>query len=80
MGKLLWQPSEERKRGANITRFIDLVNKRYGEDFRSYNELYDWSIDKIPDFWASVVTHSRYFNQRDCHCTPPNSLDRVGVI
>jgi len=54
MGKLLWEPSEEQKRNANITKFIDTVNKRYGKDFHSYDELYDWSIDKIPDFWASV--------------------------
>ncbi len=54
MGKLLWEPSEERKRNANITKFMDFVNKRYGQDFHSYNQLYDWSINKIPDFWASV--------------------------
>jgi len=54
MGKLLWEPSEERKRNANMTKFIDFVNKRYGQDFHSYNELYDWSINKISDFWASV--------------------------
>jgi acetoacetyl-CoA synthetase len=54
MGKLLWEPSEERKRNANITKFMDFVNKRYGQDFHSYNELYDWSINKISDFWASV--------------------------
>jgi acetoacetyl-CoA synthetase len=54
MGKLLWQPSAERKRQANITRFIDLVNKRYGKDFRSYQELHEWSVDRIPDFWAAV--------------------------
>ncbi|MFB0500349.1 MAG: acetoacetate--CoA ligase [Candidatus Hadarchaeaceae archaeon] len=54
MGKLLWKPSEERKRNANITKFMDFVNKRYKQDFRTYQELYDWSISKIPDFWASV--------------------------
>jgi len=54
MGKLLWEPSEERKSKANMTKFINFVNKRYGENFHSYWELYDWSIDKIPDFWASV--------------------------
>jgi acetoacetyl-CoA synthetase len=54
MGKLLWEPTEERKRNANITRFMDFVNKRYKQDFHSYKELYDWSVDKIPDFWASV--------------------------
>jgi acetoacetyl-CoA synthetase len=54
MGNLLWEPNEERKRNANITKFIDFVNKRHRRDFRSYKELYDWSVDMIPDFWASV--------------------------
>lgn len=50
----LWVPSEERKKEANITRFISLVNKKYGLNIKSYWELYDWSIEKIPDFWATV--------------------------
>ena len=54
MGNPLWKPSEERKMNANITRFIDAVNKRYGKSFCSYDELYDWSINNISDFWASV--------------------------
>ena len=54
MGKLLWQPSEELKRNANMTKFMDFVNKRYNQNFRSYNELYDWSVNRIPDFWASM--------------------------
>lgn len=28
MKKPMWQPSEERKRAANMTRFIDFINKR----------------------------------------------------
>ncbi len=54
MGKLLWEPSEERKKQANITKYINFVNKRYGKNFRTYPELYQWSIEKIPDFWASI--------------------------
>ena len=54
MGKLLWEPTEERKRNANITKFIDFVNRRYRQNFHSYKELYSWSVDKIPDFWAAV--------------------------
>ena len=54
MGNPLWKPSEERKMNANITRFIDAVNKRYGKSFCSYDELYDWSINNISDFWGSV--------------------------
>lgn len=37
-----------------MTRFIDFVNARYKQTFHSYWELYDWSIDKIADFWASM--------------------------
>ena len=54
MSKLLWEPSEERKRNANMTKFMDFVNKRYGKSFRSYNELCDWSVSDIADFWACM--------------------------
>jgi len=54
MGKLLWYPSEEYIKQANVTRFIGFVNERYDLKIDSYGELYDWSIEKIPDFWASV--------------------------
>ena len=50
----LWNPSEERKQQANITRFIKTVNTRYGLKLDSYAELYQWSVDNIPDFWAAV--------------------------
>jgi len=54
MKKPLWTPSEERLKQANMTRFMEYVNKQYGKDFGSYNDLYRWSIDNIPDFWASM--------------------------
>ncbi len=54
MAKLLWEPSEEQIRKANMTKFLDFVNKRYNQNFTSYFELYDWSINNIPDFWASM--------------------------
>ncbi len=54
MSKLLWKPSEERKRKSNIVRFIEYVNKRYSQKIANYDELYSWSVSKIPDFWAAV--------------------------
>jgi len=50
----LWVPSPERIQNANITRFIHFVNQKYGKDFRTYRDLYQWSVDSIPDFWAAV--------------------------
>lgn len=54
MKKPLWEPSPERMEKANMTRFIRFVNERYDQSFRSYPELYDWSITEIADFWAAM--------------------------
>jgi len=54
MKKPLWEPSPERMAKANMTRFIRLVNEKYGKSFRTYPELYDWSITEIADFWAAM--------------------------
>jgi len=54
MRKPLWTPSNERIKQANITRFINLVNKKHGLQINSYNELYKWSIENITDFWAAM--------------------------
>ncbi len=52
--KPLWIPSEDQIKNANITRFIGYVNRRYGKNFKSYGDLYQWSVDRIPDFWAAL--------------------------
>jgi acetoacetyl-CoA synthetase len=50
----LWEPSEERKQSANITRFMERVNRRHGKSFGTYWDLYDWSVESIPEFWSAV--------------------------
>jgi len=54
MGKQLWSPSTERVTNSNMTRFIEYINRRHSRRFRSYDELYRWSIENIPDFWADM--------------------------
>jgi acetoacetyl-CoA synthetase len=53
-GKLLWSPSHGQIQQANMTRFMDLVNKKYSLKLESYWQLYKWSIERIPDFWATL--------------------------
>jgi acetoacetyl-CoA synthetase len=50
----LWTPSDDRKREANIARFMGAVNARHHTSLDSYTELYDWSVNNIADFWAQV--------------------------
>jgi acetoacetyl-CoA synthetase len=54
MKEMLWTPSQERIRDANMTCFIEFVNQRHGQQFRFYDELYQWSIENIPDFWKCI--------------------------
>ena len=50
----IWSPSEERKRDANITHFIQEINTRHNLNLESYAELYQWSVENIPAFWVAV--------------------------
>jgi len=52
--ELIWSPSEEHRQNANLTQFIELVNQKHEKSFHSYDELYQWSIGNIPDFWAAM--------------------------
>ncbi len=52
--KLLWAPSEEQIKQANMTDFIEFVNSRYNLDLTSYHQLYSWSIEKTQEFWATM--------------------------
>lgn len=38
--------------GANITAFMEHVNRTHGLDIKNYAQLYEWSTTEIADFWA----------------------------
>ena len=54
MKKPLWKPTEKHIKNANITRFMAYVNEKHGTTFETYKDLYQWSINNIPDFWAAM--------------------------
>jgi acetoacetyl-CoA synthetase len=47
----LWRPSQEAIEHTNLWQFLKKLNARYNTDFTSYEQLYDWSIQHIPEFW-----------------------------
>ena len=52
--KPLWNPSQERIDNSNMTSFISYVNSTFGKDINNYDELYNWSITEISDFWKAI--------------------------
>jgi len=53
MARLLWQSPIELISKASITTFINYVNRTCGKNFKYYDDLYAWSVDKISDFWST---------------------------
>ena len=77
MRQPLWIPSDERKQQANMTRFIDYVNRTHNLSIKNYAQLYDWSVTEIIDFWAAMwefadIKHSRSYTTviEDIHQFP----------
>lgn len=52
--RLLWSPSEEDVSRSNVSAFIDFVNRRRSLELTGYFELYDWSIENVPQFWSDA--------------------------
>ncbi len=56
-GSLLWEPSDDRRSRANLTRFVDWLAKTHGVLFKNYQELWDWSVEDLDEFWRSVALY-----------------------
>jgi len=75
MGKLLWKPTPDVMAHSNIARFMDFVNRKHGLSIQDYWQLHQWSIERVPDFWAALwefagIVASRSFDN------PVDDLDK----
>lgn len=50
----LWEPSEKVKRQANVTHYRQWLAKEKGLSFETYEALWEWSVNFLEDFWASL--------------------------
>jgi acetoacetyl-CoA synthetase len=57
--RILWQPTEATKQNANLTHYFHWLqqNPKYGFDFKSYDEAWQWSVDNIEAFWLSLIEY-----------------------
>jgi acetoacetyl-CoA synthetase len=50
----LWEAGEDVKREANVARYMQWLKSEKGLSFQAREELWQWSVDKLEDFWASL--------------------------
>lgn len=53
-GANIWEPSEMVKQQANITHYRQWLARKKGLSFETYEELWEWSVSHLEDFWASL--------------------------
>src|ERR687886_353338 len=53
-GTLLWEPSEEFKENTNVSRYMKWLEDEKGLSFNDYEELWEWSVTELEEFWASI--------------------------
>jgi acetoacetyl-CoA synthetase len=51
---IVWTPSPERIAAATITHYREWLNETRGLAFADYAGLWQWSVDELEDFWASI--------------------------
>ena len=51
---IVWTPSPERIASATITRYREWLNESRGLSLEGYHDLWQWSVDELEDFWASI--------------------------
>ncbi|HTE40062.1 MAG TPA: acetoacetate--CoA ligase [Steroidobacteraceae bacterium] len=72
----LWRPSSERIANAGMTKYRKWLKDTRGLEFDHYEKLWQWSVDELEDFWASlwdyfgVISHSPYKQVLDTRAMP----------
>jgi len=61
----LWSPQDAF--GTRTFRFRDLVNRKYGLNLSTYEDLYQWSVDNIADFWSTVWDETGVLGDKGHH-------------
>ncbi len=54
LDKPLWQPSQARITGANVTAFARAAIREWGLKFNTYPDFYRWTVDQPEQFWQSL--------------------------
>jgi len=54
MSDILWTPSPDRIKAANITALMDALSREYGVTFADYAAFHRWTLDEPEKFWLHV--------------------------
>ncbi len=57
--KILWKPTKKQIQDSQMTRFTEFVNNHHQLSLQNYDELHNWSVNNIADFWQTFWEFSK---------------------
>ncbi len=55
----LWKADAKTIEETNLFQYLKWLESEKGLSFANYDELWQWSVDNYPDFWATQVEYNR---------------------
>ena len=55
IAKCFWAPNPDQIKRTQLSQFIKNVSKKYNLNIKTYEDLYQWSIQETESFWEEVV-------------------------
>ena len=77
MSKVLWTPSNEQIKNANLTKYMNFLSEEYNLKFKNYDELWKWSVKNREDFWSSFWDFSGIIASKKWETILKNSNDML---
>ena len=71
-GQLLWKPSENWLRQANITAFTEWLGRTRDLQFADYAALHRWSVEHLEDFWTAIWDYFEVQSSSQYDCVLAN--------
>ncbi len=58
--EIIWKPSSESKKSSNLSRFIEIVNRKHSLSIKTeYQDIWSWSVNNIESFWSLIWDFSQ---------------------
>jgi acetoacetyl-CoA synthetase len=54
LGSVLWEPTAEAVGQANVTRYMEWLERERGITLGDYTSLWEWSVRELEEFWRSI--------------------------
>jgi acetoacetyl-CoA synthetase len=76
MTQPLWTPSETRTKQSQLWAFKEIAERKSGQKFTTYQDLWQWSCNDLETFWNLVWDHCQIIGEK----TEPTLVQENGLF